>query len=49
MMMRKPQFSEEDPFSQVESSISLDVRCYQREFPSTWKRNGLDFKVDRNE
>ncbi len=33
----KPQFSEEDPWSLVESSISPDVRWCQREFPSTRK------------
>ncbi len=34
-MTRKPQFSE-DLWSQVNSSISPDVRWCQREFPSTY-------------
>ncbi len=34
--MRKPPFSEEDPWSRVKSSISPHVRWCQREFPSTW-------------
>ncbi len=33
--MGKAQFSEEDLWSQVKSSISPDVRWCQREFPST--------------
>ncbi len=33
---RKPQFSAEDPWNRVESSISPHVRLCQREFPPTY-------------